>query len=389
MRVLMVVRPAAGGMLGHMLAICAGISAEGGHVEVACPAEAGTAAKVRTAGYITHEIEIVGPLNPVADLRAASRLTALIRSADYDVVHAHGFKAGLITRLGAPVGSRPRVIITVHNHVMFRTDMSSARKAIYRLAERILAPATCKYIAVSDALRSELVDAYGLPAGKIVTIPNGIDPAPFLAEQDKNSARAAFGLPVGVPLAGTACRFAAQKGLHDLVDVFAHIAAKRPDVRFVLGGSGPLAEELRVHAEKVGLADALIWPGEITDMPRFLATLDVYLNTSLSEGQPIGVLEAMAAGLPVVATAVGGTPEVIPSAEFGLTVPVSDHEAAAEATVELLGDEDLRARMGASARTRVLEQFTEERMVVSTLAVYRQAVAASSVRDCASEPASS
>jgi glycosyltransferase involved in cell wall biosynthesis len=375
-------------MLGHMLAICAGIANEGGHVEVACPAEAGTAAKVRAAGYITHEIEIVGPLNPVADLRAASRLSALIRSADYDVVHAHGFKAGLITRLGAPMGGRPRVIVTVHNHVMFRTDMSSARKAIYRLAERFLEPVTCKLIAVSDALRSELVDAYGLPAGKVVTIPNGIDPTPFLTAYDKDSARAAFDLPVGVSLVGTACRFAAQKGVHDLIDVFAHIRAQRPDIRFVLGGSGPLAEELRVHAEKVGLSDTLIWPGEITDMPQFLAALDVYLNTSLSEGQPIGVLEAMAAGLPVVATAVGGTPEVIPSAEFGLTVPVSDHAAVAQATIELLGDGDRRARMGAAARARVLELFTQERMVESTLAVYRQAIAAGSTRDCTSEPAS-
>lgn len=368
-RVLMVVRPAVGGMKEQMLALSRGIRDHGYEVELAGPAE--SLAEATDEGFIVHPVAIPGPLDPVRDPVAIAALARVVRGGRFDLVHAHGFKAGLIARVTRAF-SRVPVVVTVHNHVLYRTEISAATKWRYVTVERLLASRAAAYITVSDSLRDELIDAYGLPAGKITTVHNGIDPAPFTAGQDADECREAFGMPAGVPVLGTACRFAPQKGLDDLIGALPEVFARVPNAVLVLGGDGPLAGELHAQAEAEGVADRILWPGMIADMPRFLAAIDVYVSSSRSEGLPLSLVETAAAGTPTVATRVGGTPEVVADGETGLLVESGDRHALADACVRLLEDRPEALRLSAAARERALSEFTPGVMVDRTLEVYER-----------------
>lgn len=373
-RVLMVVRPAAGGMKEHVLVLARGLIARGHAVEIAAPATSDVAEAARAEGLVVHGIGLVGPLHPLADPRAAGELARIIRAGGFDVVHAHGFKAGFVGRLAAwRAGGRP-IVVTVHNHVLSRTDTSAAARWRYRVVERALSGLVSRYIAVSDSIARELTAGFGLPAGKVVTIHNGIDTAPFLAPQDRVAARAALGVAEGAQVVGVAARFSAQKGLRHLVAAVPELVRRRPGIRVVIGGSGPLERSLREQAVALGVADAILWPGQIADMPRFLAALDVYVSPAETEAFGLGLIEAGAAGVPVVATRVGGVPEVVLDGDTGLLVAAGDPQALAAAVLALLGDAKTAARLAAAGRARAASSFSPERMVDATLAVYLDAL---------------
>ena len=373
-RVLMVVRPAAGGMKEHVLVLARGLIARGNAVEIAAPATSDIAEAARASGLTVHDVGLVGPLHPVADPRAIAQLARIIRAGDFDVVHAHGFKAGFVGRLAAwRAGGRP-VVVTVHNHVLSRTDTSPAARWRYRAVERALSGLVSRYIAVSDSIARELTVAFGLPAEKVVTVHNGIETAPFLAPHDRVAARAALGIPEGAPVVGLAARCSAQKGLRHLVAATPELVSRLPDIRVVIGGSGPLEGRLREQSVALGVADAIVWPGHIADMPRFLAALDVYVSPAETEAFGLALIEAGAAGVPVVATRVGGVPEVVLDGDTGLLVAAGDAHALAAAVLALLGDAKTASRLAAAGRTRAVNAFSPERMVDATLAVYALAL---------------
>lgn len=373
-RVLMVIRPAVGGMKEQMLALSRGLLERGYEVEVAGPGGSDVLLAAAEAGFATHDVPLVGPLHPLHDPRAMLALARIVRRGRFDVVHAHGFKAGFVGRLGGWLGHAPAIVVTAHNHVMYRDDISALTKWRYRAVERLLAPLTSRIVTVSDSLRDELVEAYCLPAEKIVTVHNGVDVAALLVPHDRASARAALGLPPDAPIAGTACRFAPQKGLRHLLDALPRVRELVPGALLVLGGDGPLAGELRDAARALGVDDAVVWPGMVADMPRFLAALDVYASSSLSEGLPLTLIEVAAAGVPTVATRAGGTPEVVLANETGLLVEPADGPALAEAIAALLLDPDRGARLAEVARARALAEFAPERMVERTAEVYSAAL---------------
>lgn len=370
MRVLMVVRPATGGMKRQVLSLSRGLLAAGHDVAVAAPADSEVFAEAAAAGLPVHPVPMVGPLDPVADARAVRALVRVVRENAFDVVHAHGFKAGLVARVATTLAHVPAVIVTVHNHVLYRDDISRFTKWRYRAAEWALAARTDGYIAVSDSLRDELIGAYHLPAGKVVTVHNGIEPGAFLVPHDRLHARESFGLPAEGPVLGTACRFAPQKGLDNLIDALSEVRDRIPGTVLALGGDGPLAEELHAQAEENGVADAIVWTGVVDDMPEFLSALDAYVLPSRSEGLPLALVEAAAAAVPTVGTRAGGTPEVIADRETGLLVEPGDLHGLAEACVRLLDDRELATALGTAARTRVMGEFSPGVMIERTLQVY-------------------
>jgi len=370
MRVLMVVRPATGGMKRQVLSLSRGLLAAGHEVAVAAPPDSEVVAEAAAAGLTVHPVALVGPLDPIADARAARALMRVIRKGSFDVVHAHGFKAGLVARIATALVGVPSVIVTVHNHVLYRDDISRFTKWRYRAAEWALAARTDGYITVSDSLRDELIGAYHLPAGKVVTVHNGIDAEAFLAQNDRLHAREAFGLPAAGPVLGTACRFAPQKGLDNLIGALSEVRDSLPGTVLALGGDGPLAEKLHEQADKDGVADAIVWTGVVDDMPKFLSALDAYVLPSLSEGLPLALVEAAAAAVPTVGTRAGGTPEVIADRETGLLVEPGDRHGLAEACIRLLEDRDLAISLGSAARERAMGEFSPGAMIERTLRVY-------------------
>jgi glycosyltransferase involved in cell wall biosynthesis len=374
-RVLMVVRPAAGGMKEHLLALCEGLSSRGFVVEVAAPRGSTIAEAVEAAGFRVHEIPLVGPLRPIKDPLATKALSSVVRTGRFDVVHAHGFKAGLVGRIAARYGGARAMVVTAHNHVLSRTDTPAAMRAIYRAAERSLSGLVTRYIAVSDSVRRELVEAYGLPADKVVTVHNGVDPTAFVSPRDQAKARNGLGLPLDTPVVGLAARFSTQKGLRHLLDAAPLLRARFPSITVVIGGEGPLAAQLREHAAALGVTTYVRWPGSVADIPTFLAALDVYVSPAETEALGIALVEAGLAGIPVVATDVGGVPEVIVDGQTGVLVPPSDAPALAAAVAGLLDAPDLAKALARAARERCLSEFAPAAMVERTLDVYAEALA--------------
>ena len=283
----------------------------------------------------------------------------------------------LSVRMNLRVESRrvPSIVVTAHNHVLSRQDTSATTKSLYRAVERSLVDLTACYIAVSDSIGRELVEAYGIPADKVAIVHNGIDPKPFLAPQDRESARAELNLPSpDTAVVGLAARFSSQKGLR-------HLVAAIPDLReglhtdgrelvVVIGGTGPLDAELREQAAALEVSGSLRWPGHVHSVPRFLSALDVYVSPADTEALGIGLIEAAIAQVPTVATKVGGVPEVVIDAETGVLVPAGDVAALARAVLGLLRDPERAAALARSARERCVEEFALTRMIGNTLAVY-------------------
>jgi len=374
-RVLMVVRPAVGGMKEHVLTLARGMVARGHSVDIAAPGASDIAEAARLAGITVHEIHLVGPQHPVADGTAIGELTRVIHAGDFDIVHAHGSKAGLVGRLAVRrVGGVP-FVVTAHNHVLRRTDTSPTARWRYRVVERTLSGLVDRYIAVSDSIARELTEAFGLSADKVVTIHNGIDTAPFLVPQSRSLARESLGVTSDAPVVGLAARFSTQKGLGYLVAATPELVKRMPGIRVVIGGSGPLEVPLREQAARLGVSESILWPGQIADMPRFLAALDVYVSPSVTEGFSLALIEAGAAGVPVVATRVGGVPEVILDGDTGLLVVPGDPHALAAAVLAFIGDPKTASRLSAAARLRAVSAFSPKRMLDDTLAVYADVLA--------------
>lgn len=374
MRVLMVVRPAAGGIKGHVVLLSRGLSAREIDVEIAAPGGSDVLVESVAEGLSGWPLEIVGPLSPPKDWAAVRDLRRIIDRGEYDIIHAHGFKAGLVARIAARRAGAP-VVVTAHNHVLRRADFSSRRKAIYRRAERALAPLVARWIAVSESVRSELVDDYGLPPGRVVRVLNGIDLASFLEQRDRASARAAFGVDEDVPFAATAARLAPQKGLETLIDALPMVLERVPDARVAIVGEGPLESDLRVRAVASGVGEALLWPGKVADIGNLFAAVDAYISPSELEGFGLVLAEAQAAGTPVVATRAGGAAEVVEEDVTALVVEPGDHRALGHAIAQMLSQLHLRHVLGDAGRQRAVKLFDPERMVAETLAVYEAAIA--------------
>lgn len=377
LRVLQVVRPAVGGMKDLVFELCRGLRSRGHSVEIACPIGSEVSQEAASLGFRVHEIVLVGPLRPMGDVRGIAQIAGIVRRGRFDLVHAHGFKAGLVARLGGVIGGCRARIVTVHNQVGYAgSGVSGSARAVYRFAEKGLARITSRVIAVSDALRRELIEEYGLSPDLVVTVHNGVDVLAFLEPQDVIRERTRLDVPAGHLVVGTAARFAIQKGLGYFVEAAIEIGSRRNDVVFVLGGDGPLRSELEASVADAEAGRFVRMPGFIQDMPAFLAALDMFVSSSLSEGLPLTFVQAGAAKCPVVATSVGGTPEIVRHEVSGLLVPPADARALASAIERLLDDPPARDRLGAEGRRIALAEFAPEAMVQRTMAVYMRALKA-------------
>jgi glycosyltransferase involved in cell wall biosynthesis len=216
-----------------------------------------------------------------------------------------------------------------------------------------------------------------MPPPKVFLIPNGVEIKVFTeANQSLVEALAQeWKIRSHTPVIGTLARLHEQKGHSYLLDAVAQLRREIPDVKALVVGDGELRPSLEQRTQALRLSDSVIFTGTRRDVPEILALLDVFVLPSLWEGLPIALLEAMAAGLPVVATRVGGVPEVVVDGETGLLVPPRDPDALSEAILTLLQDPDLRQKMGQAGQERVREYFSVERMVEETEALYERLLA--------------
>jgi sugar transferase (PEP-CTERM/EpsH1 system associated) len=293
------------------------------------------------------------------------RLCCLLRRERPTILHTWMFHANVPGRIMGRLVGVPIIITSRRNENIGGHLRETLNRWTSRLDDRV--------IAVCESARQAEIKRARVPPDKVVTIYNGIDPERFItSDPQPPEVRKILGVPAKAPLLGLVARLHRQKGLGDLLTAVAWVRERVPDVRLLLIGEGELRDELEAQARALGLSGAVIFAGTRTDVAEIVAALDIFVLPSLWEGTSNAVLEAMAAGLPIVATAVGGTPEVVVDGVTGLLVPPRDPSALAGALVTLLHDADLRHRMGRAGRERVKQYFSLERMVRRTEALYEE-----------------
>jgi glycosyltransferase involved in cell wall biosynthesis len=303
-------------------------------------------------------------------------LVRLIREFRPHVVCTHTAKAGALGRLAAWLCRVPVVVHTYHGHV-FDGYFSPAKTRLVVAAERLLAGRATALIAVTERVRRDvLARGIGRP-DTVVVVPLGLDLGPLVAAPARRGElRRELGVAAGAPLVGIVARLVPVKAHEVFLEAARTIVAARPDATFLVVGDGERRAELEALAAGLGLGARVRFLGWRADLDRLYADLDVVVLTSKNEGSPVALIEAMAAGRPVVSTRAGGVEDVVTDGETGRLVPIGDAAAVARAIVDLLDDPALAARLGAAARTAVVARFGSARLVADLDGLYRRLLAA-------------
>jgi glycosyltransferase involved in cell wall biosynthesis len=303
---------------------------------------------------------LVRPVAPISDLRALLSLRAAIRAFRPQIVHTHSSKAGILGRLAARLEGT-QAIHTVHGFG-FTPLQSAPVRSLYRLAEGFAARCTDQFVTVSETDRQRGIQMGLFRPEESRVIRAAIDFERFRTVGDGASTRARLGVPDEVPVVTQIGNFKPQKAPLDCVRVAAAVMERHPETWFVMVGDGPLREPAEKLAHELGVADQMVFSGWWDDVPGLLAATTVSVLTSRHEGLPCSVVESLAAGVPVVATAVDGTVEVVRSNDNGLLAAAGDVAGLAGGICGLLEDPDLRQRMAESAREG-LDEFDHNLMV--------------------------
>lgn len=316
-------------------------------------------------------------LHPLKDLATVLRLRRLMRRVRPDIVHTHTAKAGAVGRTAAKLSGVPVIVHTFHGHV-FHSYFGPAKTKFFLFIERRLARMSDAIVAVSEKQREEMA-GYGVaPIEKIHVIPLGFDLAPF-ERPAAGVFRKELGLGAGEKLVGIVARITAVKNHELFLDAAALVKERVPAARFVIVGDGELRSRIEQRARDLDLEDSVILTGWRSDLPEIYADLDVLALTSLNEGTPVSVIEAMASGCPVVSTRVGGVPDLVDEDVTGLMAGSGDARGLAEAIARLLTEPDLARRIADSARTFALERFRVERLVADVQKLYEELLRAKGV----------
>lgn len=293
------------------------------------------------------------------DLFSARSLRATVQQLRPALIHFHDARGAGVGALIARAALPPVVIARRVDFPIGRTWLSRRK---YTRAARI--------IAVSHRVQ-EVCVAGGLPAERIAVVHDGVDLGRFAQRREPEDARHAMRLPSRCELIGVVAALVDHKGHRYLIDALPSILASRPTTKVVLAGEGPLRRSLGEQAADLRVGHAVTFLGQVPDIPAFLSAIDLFVLPSHLEGLCQALIEAMAAGVPVVATLAGGIPEVVEQEVSGLLVPQRDPAALAQAVLRVLGDAELRRRLSDGARVQA-GRFGVEQMVESTARVYDQ-----------------
>lgn len=322
----------------------------------------------QSGGFLKPRFEALGvPVFEVEkkegnDWRLYPKLARLFRKERVDIVHTHNSYMWLY---GAPVGrwAGARIVHTEHSNI-------PKEKWKMKWASKGLARITGKMIADSKNVSDYMIHETGLPSQKIRVIYNGIDLERFERKTDVLAARRRLGLAEKDRVIGIVARLAPVKNHALLIDAFRVVVKQTPHVKLLIVGDGELRKDLEKQSERLGLGKQVEFLGAREDIPEILPLMDLFVLSSESEGLSISLLEAMAAGLPVVATRVGGTPELVLHGETGLLVPSGRPLDLADTIIRLLAQPALVAQYGRAGRERARRFFNLKRMVSEYEGVY-------------------
>ncbi len=321
--------------------------------------------ELEALGVTTHDLASPRDVDP----RWLRRLGRLLDEGSFDVVHAHSpvpaAQARLLVR-SIPRSRRPAFVYTEHNRWPSHSPATrAANAATFGLNDAV--------ITVSDEVRRSLWSRHQATARTIV---HGIDVDAVASwRADRDAVRSELGIAPDQLLVVTVANFRAPKGYPDLLEAAGRVASRRPEVRFVIVGQGPLEDELRAEHARRGLGGVVEIVGYRADAPRLTAAADLFALASHHEGIPVAVMEALAAGVPVVATRVGGLAEAVDDDVSGRLVPVRRPDLLADAIVGLAADANARGRLSAGA-SAAASRFSATRSAAEIEAVYDRALVA-------------
>jgi glycosyltransferase involved in cell wall biosynthesis len=332
-----------------------------------CLDELGTLGEeLRGDGFTVH---VLGR-RPGVDWRCASRLAAILRVERVDLVHAHQYTPFFYGSMARLPSGRPPVLFTEHGR--WFPDYPRAKRI---LANRFLLRRRDRAVGVCRSVREALIRNEGLPAGRVAVIYNGIDLHPAAATgPDSEGARRAMGVGPEEMVILQVARLDALKDHATAIRTLERVVSRREDARLVLIGEGPELSKIQELARRRGVAPFVRFLGLRTDVARLLPGADMLLLTSVSEGMPLTLIEGMAAGLPIVATRVGGVGEVVEEGRTGLLASPGDDAALSEAILRLAGEPGLRSQMARHGPGRARDLFSEGRMHDAYLRLYREMI---------------
>jgi glycosyltransferase involved in cell wall biosynthesis len=292
-------------------------------------------------------------------------LYRVMKDRGIHVLRTHKYRSNFYGRVAAFLAGVPVVIASEHNtyqHKEMRVTRRVVNKALSLVSDRI--------VAVSDAIRKDIVRYDRVAPSKVIVIRNGVDTAKFEADGSYRDVRKEFGIGTDGFLIGFIGRLVANKSLPNLMRAFSMLRAKAWPVTLLMVGEGSMMGELKRMAREDGVADSVVFTGIRRDIPDILSALDVFVLPSVNEGLPNALLEAMAMGKAVVASDVAGVPEVVEPGVSGLLVPPEDHMALEKALSRLFEDRGLAARLGRAARETVEKEYSIEATAVTWRALY-------------------
>ena len=310
----------------------------------------------------------VDVLDDTDDEGAVRELAAWLRREEIDLVHSHMYRAEVIgTRAGVAAGT-PVIMATVHSSRVRSADDRALLASLTPHMDRLVVPSE----SIAHKVRCE-----GRSAARFAVIPNGVDLSRFASPVSPCGLRAEFGIPRDAPLLGVVARLEAEKGHRHLLEAMPAVLRSSPDAWLVVIGEGSELAALKVRARAI--SDQIIFTGRRDDVSALTADLTIAVLPSLREAQGISILEAMARRVPVVASAVGGIPEVITSGVDGLLVPPADPSSLADSIASLLASPSLRARIAEAGYRTVVERFSIDAQVKRTEVVYDEDLARAGV----------
>lgn len=377
-RVLQLLEATVGGTRQHLISLVAGLDKSRFAVEVAAtPARQGSigdtgfTAELAATAVPFHPVPMARSINPLLDMRAFWQLHQLMQRQQYHLIHTHSSKAGFLGRLLAQWHGIPAIYTPNGYYFLDSGDGRRLKRAFFLQLERLAGRWTDQLIAVSPSEQAVTLAQRLLPADKVVTIPNGIDSTAVLPDAAARTAvRQQLGIGPQTAVVGTVARFIPQKDPFTFVHTAQRILQQMPDVRFVWCGEGPQRAETEQLAADLGIASAFHFLGFRADVRQIMNAFDLFMLTSVFEGLPYTLLEVMALGLPVVATQVVGSQDVVQAGETGYLLPPGDVNGLAATAVQLLQSAERRRQLGQNGRRSVEQQYDVRQMVRAVENVY-------------------
>jgi glycosyltransferase involved in cell wall biosynthesis len=327
---------------------------------------------------------MVQPIHPFRDMLTLAELTHYLKKNKYDIIHTHNSKAGFLGRLAGRWAHVPVIIHTVHGFA-FHMQEPAWRQILFRLLERRASRWCDKMIFISQPLIDWALRERIVGNDKIIKIYSGIDLNQFrpVSEETKARIRRKWHMGVEDAVIGIVSKLWEGKGHSTLIKAFQEVKKAIPNAKLVIVGEGYLQDSLHALVNELGLNDSILFTGFQMDVSEIIATFDVAVLPSFFEGMGRVLLEAMAMGKPLIASRVGGIPDLVEDSVNGILTVAGDVQGLAKVIQQILGDKNLSDRMGQAGRNRVTEQFSAAMMVRNIENVYLECLKAKGIAyDC-------